>query len=106
MSPRNVRLSFFMTLVVVTLLVATVAADRTHPIQAMFFGFALGVDPLRTPIEPRNFNRYRDRRCDAAGVGRITMHDARRTCGSLLADLDADPRVAMHILRYASSRSR
>lgn len=29
------------------------------------------------------------------------MHDGRRTCGSLLADLDVHPRVAMAILRHA-----
>lgn len=29
------------------------------------------------------------------------MYDARRTCGSLLADLDVHPRVAMQILRHA-----
>jgi integrase len=28
-------------------------------------------------------------------------HDGRRTCGSLLADLDVHPRVAMAILRHA-----
>lgn len=54
-----------------------------------------------TPIEPRNFNRYWDRRCDLAGVPRITVRDARRTCASLLADLDVHPRVAMQILRHA-----
>jgi integrase len=54
-----------------------------------------------TPIEPRNFNRYWNRRCDAAGVRRITVRDARRTCASLLADLDVHPRVAMRILRHA-----
>jgi len=54
-----------------------------------------------TPIEPRNFNRFWDRRCVAAGVRKITVHDARRTCGSLLADLDVHPRVAMVILRHA-----
>nr|WP_229071602.1 site-specific integrase [Actinoplanes sp. DH11] len=54
-----------------------------------------------TPIEPRNFNRYWDRRCDLAGVRRITIRDARRTCASLLADLDVHPRVAMQILRHA-----
>ena len=54
-----------------------------------------------TPIEPRNFNSYWDRRCELAGVRRITVHDARRTCGSLLADLDGHPRVAMQILRHA-----
>ena len=54
-----------------------------------------------TPIEPRNFNRFWDRRCALAGVRRITVRDARRTCGSLLADLDVHPRVAMQILRHA-----
>jgi integrase len=54
-----------------------------------------------TPIEPRNFNRSWDARCHKAGVRKITVHDARRTCGSLLADLDVHPRVAMRILRHA-----
>jgi integrase len=34
-------------------------------------------------------------------AGRRPVHDARRTCGSLLADLDVHPRVAMSILRHA-----
>jgi integrase len=55
-----------------------------------------------TPIEPRNFLRFWDRRCEQADVRRITVHDARRTCGSLLADLDVHPRVAMQILRHAN----
>ena len=54
-----------------------------------------------TPIDPRNFNRSWDARCAKAGVRKITVHDARRTCGSLLADLDVHPRVAMSILRHA-----
>ena len=33
---------------------------------------------------------------------RITVHGARRTCGSLLVDLDVHPRVAMQILRHAN----
>ena len=53
------------------------------------------------PIDPRNFNRCWDARCRKAGVRKITVHDARRTCGSLLADLDVHPRVAMTILRHA-----
>ncbi|RZU76058.1 RNA polymerase sigma factor (sigma-70 family) [Micromonospora kangleipakensis] len=53
-----------------------------------------------TPIEPRNFNRAWER-CRRAGVRRITVHDARRTCASLLVDLDVHPRVAMQILRHA-----
>lgn len=54
-----------------------------------------------TPIEPRNFNRSWDARCERAGMRKITVHDARRTCGSLLADLDVHPRVAMRVLRHA-----
>jgi len=30
---------------------------------------------------------------------KITVHDARRTCGSLLADLEVHPCVGMAILR-------
>ena len=51
-----------------------------------------------TLIEPRNFNRSFDRRIIRAKVPKITVHGARRTCGSLLAALggsspgrDADP---------------
>ena len=42
-----------------------------------------------------------DARCTKAGVRTITVHDGRRTCGTLLADLDVHPRVAMQILRHA-----
>lgn len=54
-----------------------------------------------TPIELRNFQRSWQTRCDRAGVRPITVHDARRTCATLLADLDIHPRVAMQILRHA-----
>ena len=53
------------------------------------------------PIEPRNINRAFDIRCARYGVCRITIHDTRRTCGSLLAALDVHPRVAMAILRHS-----
>lgn len=56
---------------------------------------------LGTPIDPRTVNRAFTARCEKAGVRRITVHDARRTCASLLADLDVHPRVAMEILRHA-----
>jgi integrase len=52
------------------------------------------------PIEPRNINRAFDVRCARYGVRRITLHDTRRTCGSLLAALDVHPRIAMAILRH------
>lgn len=53
------------------------------------------------PIEPGKINVAFDRRCKWAGVRRITIHDTRRTCGSLLAALDVHPRVAMAILRHS-----
>jgi integrase len=53
------------------------------------------------PIEPRNFNRSFAKRTLRAGIRRIRLHDARRTCATLLADLDVHPRVAMQILRHA-----
>ena len=54
-----------------------------------------------TPIEPRNFNRSWDARCRKAGVRKITVHDGRRTCATLLVDLDVHPREVMRILRQA-----
>lgn len=36
-----------------------------------------------------------------SGGRRITVHDARRTCASLLVDLDVHPRVVMQVLRHA-----
>jgi integrase len=54
-----------------------------------------------TPIEPRNMLRSFHRLTAAAGVPDITVHDARRTCATLLVDLDVHPRVIMQILRHA-----
>jgi integrase len=54
-----------------------------------------------TPFEPRNLNRRIETRCAKAGVRRITVHDMRHTCATLLAALDVHPRVAMRILRHA-----
>ena len=56
---------------------------------------------LGMAVDPRTVNRVFSARCAKAAVRRITVHDARRTCGSLLADLDVHPRVAMEILRHA-----
>lgn len=53
------------------------------------------------PVEPRNFFRSYVHRIKKAAVSRISVHDARRTCATLLADLDVHPRVAMQILRHA-----
>jgi integrase len=54
-----------------------------------------------TPIEPRSFNRSFYARITKAGVRYISPHGARRTCGTLLVDLDVHPRVIMQILRHA-----
>ena len=40
-------------------------------------------------------------RIAAAGVPEISVHDARRTCATLLVDLGVHPRVIMQILRHA-----
>lgn len=53
------------------------------------------------PIDPRNFNRSWDNRVARCGVRKITVHDGRRSCGTLLVDLDVHPRVIMRILRHA-----
>jgi integrase len=53
------------------------------------------------PIDPRGMNRRFTARCEAAGVRRMTVHDARRTCATLLVDLGIHPRVIMRILRQA-----
>lgn len=54
------------------------------------------------PIEPRNMVRAFHARSARAGVPDISVHDARRTCATLLVDLDVRPRVIMQILRHAN----
>lgn len=46
-------------------------------------------------------NRRFTARCAAAGVRRLRVHDARKTCATLLVDLDVHPRIIMRILRHA-----
>jgi integrase len=73
----------------------TAAADKWTETGLVF------TTSVGTPFEPRNFNRRFDARCAKAGVRRITVHDVRHTCATLLAALDVHPRVAMRILRHA-----
>jgi integrase len=78
-------------------------ADDARPVAAsawQYTGLVLGT-MFGTPIDPRNVNRYWDTRCAKARVRKITVHDARRTCGSVLADLEVHPQVAMTIERHA-----
>jgi integrase len=53
------------------------------------------------PIDPRNFHRKFKERAGAAGVPVVSVHSTRRTCASLLVELDVHPRVAMQILRHS-----
>jgi integrase len=53
------------------------------------------------PIDPRNFHRKFKERALAAGVPVVPVHSTRRTCASLLVELDVHPRVAMQILRHS-----
>jgi integrase len=53
------------------------------------------------PIDPRTFNSRFTARCRKAGVRTLTIHDARRTCATLLVDLDVHPRIIMRVLRHA-----
>jgi integrase len=71
-------------------------ADDAWRDTGLIFTTALG-----TPIDPRNFNRSWDNRCLRAGLEKITIHDGRRTCATLLVDLDVHPRHIMRILRHA-----
>ncbi len=54
-----------------------------------------------TPMDPRTLNRRFSARCEASGVRHIGVHDARKTCATLLVDLDVHPRVIMRVLRHA-----
>ena len=54
-----------------------------------------------TPVDPRNLHRLFKERAAAAGVPIIPVHSTRRTCASLLLELDVHPRVTMQILRHS-----
>ncbi|MEK8107269.1 tyrosine-type recombinase/integrase [Micromonospora sp. M12] len=75
---------------------AEAAAGKAWHATGLVFATRYG-----TPIEPRNFQRSWQARCEMTAVKPITVHDARRTCATLLADLDIHPRVAMQVLRHA-----
>jgi integrase len=79
-------------------------ADRKHADISWQESGLLFTTRHGTPIEPRNFNRSWDRRCEKAGVPKITVHDGRRSCASLLAELGVHPRVIMRILRHANMK--
>jgi integrase len=50
------------------------------------------------PLDPRNFHRRFKMKARKAGV---PVHSTRRTCASLLVELDVHPRVAMQTLRHS-----
>jgi integrase len=68
--------------------------QQTKDIPSLIFTGRYG-----TPIDPRTLNRKFTARCQAAGVRRLTVHDVRHTCATLLVDLDGHPRVIMRIHR-------
>lgn len=74
---------------------AGLAGDVWHR-SGLVFTSSLG-----TPVEPRNFHRLFKERSTAAGVPEIPVHSTRRTCASLLVELDVHPRVTMQILRHS-----
>lgn len=76
-------------------------ADRLRAGEAWQRSDLVFTTQLGTPIEPRNFNHCWDARIRKSGVSKIAPHDGRRTTGTLLADLDVHPRVAMAILRHS-----
>jgi integrase len=53
------------------------------------------------PLDPRNFHRRFKVQARKAGVPVVSVHSTRRTCASLLVELDVHPRVAMQILRHS-----
>ena len=53
--------------------------QQTNAMPSLIFTGRYG-----TPIDPRTLNRNFTARCDAAGVRRLTVHDARHTCATLL----------------------
>jgi integrase len=53
------------------------------------------------PLDPRNFHRRFKVQARKAGVPVVPVHSTRRTCASLLVELDVHPRVGMQILRHS-----
>ncbi|GGU47233.1 site-specific integrase [Lentzea flava] len=76
-------------------------ADRKEADTAWHKSDLVFTTKFGLPIDPRNFNRSWDNRVARSGVRKITVHDGRRSCGTLLVDLDVHPRVIMAILRHA-----
>jgi integrase len=76
-------------------------ADRERAAAKWQEGDFLFSGGFGLPVDPRTLNRVFALRCELAGVRPITVHDARRTCASLLVDLDVHPRVVMQVLRQA-----
>jgi integrase len=74
---------------------ARVAAGETWTETALVFTTSVG-----TPFEPQLQPPLRDPAREG-GLRKITVHDVRRTCASLLAVLDVHPPVAMRIMRHA-----
>ncbi len=77
------------------------AREATRAGEAWHHSGLVFTSSLGTPVDPRNFHRYFKERSVAAGVPEIPVHSTRRTCASLLVELDVHPRVTMQILRHS-----
>jgi Phage integrase family len=83
------------------------ASERTSPFWDHSWPAAQLALILAAPTTARSSARsIRERTSslaphDGADWGRITVHDTRHTCATLLAALDVHPRVAMRIFRHA-----
>lgn len=60
--------------------------------------------PDGSPLHASGVSRSLTRTCDELGISRITPHDLRRSCSSLLASRGATTRVRMAILGHSTSR--
>jgi integrase len=54
------------------------------------------------PLDPRNFHRRFKVQARKVDVPEASAHSTRRTCASLLVEIDVHPRVAMQILRHST----
>ena len=90
-------------------LVAVLKTHRKHQLEERFeagnkwreSGLVF-TTKLGRPIEPRNINRSFTALCDAASVRRVSVHDLRHSCATLLFTMGVDAPTVQRILRHSS----
>jgi excisionase family DNA binding protein len=60
--------------------------------------------PMGTPLDPENFGHTVPRICEAAGLGRWTLHELRHSCASLLIAMGVPLEVVSETLGHSSIR--